>query len=237
MHVTYRDLMLARIKTAIGAAKAAGSISHPGMKGEIREILIRDLFRPLLPSFMGVMTGQIISHLNQTSRQQDIVLYDRSILPPLLFENRVGLLPIEAVLCSIEVKSRLTAQEMDSSDKSAGELSSFTYSSGNYSSDGIPSHHQVVSLIPSIFGFESDLASGGMSETDRYDGLRSKGSPSVRNICVVGRGYWYWQNDHWQSCPVSYEFEEVVAFISGIMNRYREVALSRGVPRLGAYLG
>src|SRR3989304_5727458 len=98
MNITYRDLVLARIKGVIEHAKATTTVQHQGLKGTLREILIRDLFRPLLPTDIGVGTGEIISAGGKKSRQQDVVIFDRRILPPILFEDFTGIFPVESVL-------------------------------------------------------------------------------------------------------------------------------------------
>jgi len=90
MNVVYRDLILARAQAAIGAAKAATGVGHSGLKGQLREIVIRDLLRPLFPSDIGLGTGEIITADNQRSRQQDIVVFDKSIVPPVLLEGTTG---------------------------------------------------------------------------------------------------------------------------------------------------
>ena len=84
MNTVYRDLILARVQAAVGAAKAVTNITHKGLKGQLREIVIRDLFSPLLPSDVGIGTGEIISANNRQSGQQDVVIFDKSILPPIL---------------------------------------------------------------------------------------------------------------------------------------------------------
>jgi hypothetical protein len=61
MNTVYRDLILSRVEAAVKAAKAVSNITHEGLKGQLREIVIRDLFYPLLPSDVVVGTGEIIS--------------------------------------------------------------------------------------------------------------------------------------------------------------------------------
>ena len=43
MNEVYRDLILARVQAAIGAAKSVTGVKHKGLKGQLREIVIRDL--------------------------------------------------------------------------------------------------------------------------------------------------------------------------------------------------
>jgi hypothetical protein len=56
-------------------------------------------------------TGILISNDDQQSAQQDIVVFDRRVLPPLLFQGP-AIIPIECALATIEVKSCLTAAEL-----------------------------------------------------------------------------------------------------------------------------
>jgi len=233
---TYRDLILANVQAAVGAARAAKGITHKGLKGQLREIVIRDLFRPLLPADVGVGTGKIITADNHQSRQKDIVIFDKRILPPILFEGRTGLFPVESVLYTIEVKSILTKGELKSSHTGASELLDFNYISGKYDDDNEPIDHKIERVIPEILAFDSDLGAQGKEEVQRYDELRGQEEPAIRAICVVGRGHWYWYKDAWRTWPRTYPFEEVVGFVATIMNMYRKVAATRLEPRMGKYL-
>lgn len=243
MHKTYRDFYLARAQSAIAAAKAATDIPHPGLKGEIREILVRDLFRPLLPLDVGVGTGQIVSAFGETSSQQDIVLYDRRILPPILFEERTGLFPIESVLYVIEIKTLLNSTELHRANKAAEQLLKIQFYSGQYDDDDKPLSHNMSRPAYCVFAFGSDLCDGGKTEIERYIELCAADStltridgPPVRILCVVGRGCWIWRNSAWVPWAEKYPLAEVLRFISVVMNGYRKKALDRGAPRLGAYL-
>jgi hypothetical protein len=243
MHPTYRDYFLARVQSAVAAARVASGVSHRGTRGEVREVLVRDLFRPLLPSDIGVGTGEIVSHTGGRSSQQDILLYDRSILPPVLFEERTGLFPVESVLYSIEVKSRLDAGELKSSHEAALHLLTLDVAPGRYDPRGVPVHHTVTRPIYTLFAFETDLSANGKTEVQRYMDTVSRDGrpqpadgPAIRAICVVGRGYWYWLNDRWEKWTISYALEEVLGFVAGVMNTYKSIARTRLDPRLGRYL-
>jgi hypothetical protein len=173
MHPAYRDLILSRVQAAIGAARAARGISHNGLLGEIREILLRELFRPLLPADIGVGHGQIISHTGRTSRQTDVVLYDRRILPPILFQESSGLFPVESVLQTVEVKSQLTSTELRSSHDAASDLLQFDYLHGFIDASGLGLPQTITKAISTIFALDTDLAPGGKSEIERYSAMYS----------------------------------------------------------------
>jgi hypothetical protein len=236
MNTVYRNLIVGRVQTAVEAAKAVTNVTHTGLKGQLREIVIRDIFRPLLPADVGVATGLIISSDNRQSSEQDVVIFDKRILPPILLEQALGFFPIESVLYAIEVKSKVTAIEMKTSHRSASDVMSFKYQSGDYDEFDKPSDHIVTKVISCVFGFDTDLILGGKDETQRYDEIRGSEDAAIKAICVVGRGYWYWHQGSWKTWERRSEFEEVVGFIAGVMNTYRMVAATRKEPRLGRYL-
>ena len=220
----------------MAGAKAVTSIAHPGFKGELRETVIRDLFYPLLPSDVGVGTGLIISADDRQSRQQDVVIFDKRIVPPILLEKSTGMFPIESVLYAIEVKSKMTAAELKTSHISATELIGFRYESGDYDGLGKRTEHTVKKVISAVLAFDTDLTLEGKNDIDRYDEIRGSGNPAIPAICVVGRGCWFWSGERWTTWKRTYEFEEVVGFIAGVMNTYRAIAATRKEPRLGRYL-
>lgn len=243
MHETYRDLYLARARAAVGAAKASTGITHNGIKGEIREIVLRDLLRPLLPADLAVGTGQIISASGDTSSQQDIVLYDRSILPPVMLDERLGLFPIESVLFAIEIKSVLNATELKNSNAAAEALLRLQLCSGQYDTSDQPLNHNLKRPLYAVFAFDSDLAKSGKTELERYmklcnedPKLTSIDGPPIRLLCVVERGLWTWTRGDWKAWPSSYPHEEIIRFIATVMNSYRLIADQRGQPRLGLYV-
>ncbi len=242
MNTVYRDLILARARAAIGAAQAVKGIGNTTLKGQLREIVIRDLLRPLFPSDIGLGTGEIITTTNQHSQQQDVVVFDKSIVPPILHEGTTGVFPIESVIYAIEIKSELTAAELKSSIKSASQLDSLQYSTGEYDTADRPIESTALKLIPAILAFDSDLSESGKTELERFKeiwGGSTDDTPPIRMICVVGRGCWAWKPTYptkWRTWGRSYELEEVIAFIATLMNTFKLVALSRKEPRVGPYL-
>jgi hypothetical protein len=55
MHQAYQDLIVNRATQMVGAAKALKSINHSGLKGQLRELVVRELLNPVLPP--GYMVG------------------------------------------------------------------------------------------------------------------------------------------------------------------------------------
>jgi hypothetical protein len=227
---------MSRIATAISASGSIATITHPGVKGKIREILIKDLFRPLFPSDLGLGTGQIVTSRNEISSEQDVIVYNRRILPPIVYEGTLGIFPVESVLATIEIKSTLTMQEMRSTYEKAKVIQNYSYVSGDVDEGtGQALLHNVKKSISTVFALNSDLALDGKSEIERYFDLDRSGDPPIRAICVSGRGYWYFSTE-WNFIPPDEEYQEILAFIVGLLDTFIRVGTSRRQPGLVSYL-
>lgn len=227
----YKELLRSRVESAINQARVTQSyIEHNGLKGEIIEILIKELFRPLLPADIGVASGQIIDSKGKISKQQDVVIFDQSILPPVLFESKKGLFPVECVLYSIEIKTTLTAKELQTTHDSARKLFELEYLSGNEIN---PNPDRIRSVL---FALNSDLTTEGKSEAIRYRELYASDYPYIRAICVAEKEYWHESNGSWIKHHIHEQFDEILSFIGGIMNTYKSVSRNRGLQCLGHYI-
>lgn len=234
MHSTYRNIIHTTVKHAVDKAVACSSVSHAGLKGALREIVLADLLRPLLPSDLGIGTGTIISHDGGTSSQHDIIIYDRSILPPIVFNNDAGLFPIEAVAYAIEVKSTLDAAELKSAHDAAAALLAFPYTSGLQDHNDDPLPHDLIKVISGVFAFATDLSAS--NDLDRYQRLLQGSPPALKSICVVGGGFWDHRRSVGWTCYPPDHLDEIVQFVAQVGNSYRRVLDSRGKPRIGYYL-
>lgn len=59
----------------------AGQATTPGLVGSAREKATRQKLETLLPPLVGVGTGCIIDSYGKTSKQMDIVLYEKNLCP------------------------------------------------------------------------------------------------------------------------------------------------------------
>lgn len=233
----YQEFVRAKVAGAITEARAASTLTHQGVKGTVLEILISRLFRPLLPSDVGVGTGQIIeSYRGLLSNQVDVILYDKSILPPALYDEQTGIFPIEAVLYAIEVKTTLDSTGLQIAHESAKRLNSFCYLPGLTNADGTARNHKIEHARSAIIALNSDLLR--QSEAKRYHRIysRNKEKPFLRAICVIGKEYLYDNGENWVTVSPHREFDEVLAFLGGVTNTYKDVSRSRHQPRLGNYI-
>jgi hypothetical protein len=99
----------------------------------------------------------------------------------------------------------------------------------------------VTKTIPSLFAFSSDLKSDRKNELERYKKLdiHWNTDPSILNLCVVGKGYWWWsqEKNEWKFTPPTKEYDEIIDFLTIMMNTIPRQITTRGQPPFGAYLG
>ncbi|MEI7052150.1 DUF6602 domain-containing protein [Pseudomonas koreensis] len=86
---------------------------HQGNKGSFREGALRDfLASDRMPSKFGLGTGEIVSSHGEVSKQSDLIIFDRLNGIPLLYSDTVQVFPVESVYGVIEVKSKLSKDEL-----------------------------------------------------------------------------------------------------------------------------
>jgi hypothetical protein len=233
---TYHDIFLARAQAAVGAARSVSSVGHAALKGQLREIVVRGLLRPLLPQGIGIGSGLIISSDGQTSTQQDIILFVADVVPPAVLEGEIGIFPVESVLFVVEVKSHLSATDVRNANEAAEGLSKLTHSPP-LGQDAWTAGDHVEGCIPVLFAFNSDLTEHGRTEVERYDSLRDiSREPSIRGICVAGKGNWIWKESAWRMWPSRTTGDEILGLLVAITNAYSRVLATRHRPDLAAYL-
>lgn len=237
----FRSEFITRVRTALTRADAITKIEHHGLAGRAREIFVKDLLRPILPPYVDLGTGKISDSEGHHSRESDVVIYSAATLPPLLIEADFGIYPAEACIYSIEVKSRLTADELTNAILKHRELRNLRYlpSAMNEAyQPGTP----CPPVIPALFAFKTDLAEGGKEELVRYRELDDEADvhPAIPVICVAGRGYWWFKPNEpaekWINHPPNAEHEEIIDFLAGIANTVPDQVMVKGRPRFGNYI-
>ncbi len=214
---------------------------HPGMKGKIREKAAKNLFEPLLPQGFNIgINGKIIDHYDNNSKEIDLIIFNRSILPAIMYYDEYTYYPAEICFFAIEIKSNLTATEIkDAIDKAKYLKKKIKYVAGLYEKSGKPIEHSVLPIVPVLFAFKSDFKEDGKSEIERYlEYDKNFVDPYLRGICVVGSGCWLFKKleEKWDYRAASPDYGEVIQFLSIIINSLYESLEQRGHPRLGLYL-
>ena len=235
MNKLFSDIMFSQAKQVVQRASSVAGLGHNGIIGELREIFLRELLIPMLPSDCIVSSGKVVSAYDETSRQLDVIIADRRVLPPLLMGKHIGLFPVESTVATIEVKSTLTLDELRGSHRSALEVERFHHAPP-LGMDGHDPSHRIEHIHPYLFAFATDLSSSGKSELERYIDLVGGDAPALRMICVVGRGLWTYTDSGWTECPFKSEAAEIVAFVASITNKFNMISLTRRQPNMAQYL-
>ena len=249
--------MLERVRYALAGARAAKSLEHAGVKGAIREVLMTDLFRPLLPADIGIASGVLISAFGQgQSAQQDVIIFDKRIIPPILFEQGPAIVPIESALVCIEIKSKLTATEMRKAHDGAKTVKNLTLLSGKRDRFGNwVDDLSIVGVVSLLLALDSDLTAVRQNEIERYKDLLAGEHPALGGICIAGRSAWfptersiydfatgtYFKEDRtpirgtWREVRCDGEHAEILEFLSAVIQMIQEIGPTRGKPPLHSY--
>ena len=98
----------------VSAFEIAGFATTPGQIGSAREVPVRDKLVQLLPRGIGVGSGCVIDSSCNTSRQMDVVLYEKDICPVLAINDDPAstYFPCEGVMAVGEIKSAIGSNEL-----------------------------------------------------------------------------------------------------------------------------
>ncbi|MGO9604612.1 MAG: DUF6602 domain-containing protein [Candidatus Binataceae bacterium] len=92
--------------------EASAQVKHSVSKGTIRENNLRNFLADgRLPTKYGLGAGEVVGRVRDTSRQCDLIVYDKPNGVVLLYDQNVQVFPIDCVYGIIEVKSALSKKE------------------------------------------------------------------------------------------------------------------------------
>lgn len=99
----------------IASFARAGQATSPGLVGSARESLTRRKLEHLLPKGIAVGSGCVIDSQEGTSRQMDIVLYERHLCPeyPINDDPATAYYPCEGVIAVGEIKSSMASADLE----------------------------------------------------------------------------------------------------------------------------
>lgn len=93
--------------------------THPDEIGRTKEIQITKQLEAILPNGVGVGRGKVIDSFGNTSKQCDIIVYEKNIIPTLVNDENTDFIyyPCEGVIAVGEIKSTLNKEELNTSIK------------------------------------------------------------------------------------------------------------------------
>jgi hypothetical protein len=220
-------------------SKNEEKVQHTGLRGRLRELLIDNILTPWLPPYVLTGTGTIIEAVNlkRESTQEDIILFDKTLAPPILGSNNTkeGIFLYNSVLARIEVKSTATRASLKDFASTSSELSElkFTVRKGFTAT-----YSGAINLF---FAFKSD-ADPQNKEPDfelirlievmnelKMDPLSGK----VSMICIVGKGLWKigFKSDGktrtWEKLESNDPLDQITCFVGATSNTCFELHMQR----------
>jgi len=163
MNTLYKEMVITNIKKALSESKAAGSYDNQVLKGRAREIFVSNLLRPFISPTIDICTGIVIDSANNHSKQIDVILFDKRIIPPFLLKEGEGIIPYESVLATVEVKSNLDRKEVAKSVQNARSIKTLEPFFAEINTSGVSKNSPACY----IFSFSSDL-----KEKSEYERLK-----------------------------------------------------------------
>ncbi len=107
-------------------AEAQESLTHPGMKGDANEEVVREFFRQYFPRTLDISKGVLVDSDGKQSRQLDIIISDNSKTPTFFQSGRTRVIPIECAYAVIEVKAYLDKTELEKSYQNMKSVKTLT---------------------------------------------------------------------------------------------------------------
>lgn len=89
-------------------------IQHNLEDGKYREYLVTKVLKKIIPAKYSITNGFIIDSENNISQEMDVIIYDKNYVPP-FFDETYTVVPIEAVIAVIQVKTTLTSNTLKDS--------------------------------------------------------------------------------------------------------------------------
>ena len=167
---------------------------HAQTKGVEREVPVQEFFREHLPGAYEVTSGEVVDLKENHSPQLDLLIYDK-LRNFSFYSGQSAILPAEALLVSLEVKSLLTKQEVEKSVKAAAKLRELKpYKKPLFEGGrGAEPHKPQCRYFHCLFAYNTDISEGGWvgKEYDRLVKVTNQSDAShigLDRVYVADRG-------------------------------------------------
>ena len=184
--------------------------------GDHREDALAHFLEQRLPARYAVARGEVVDTRGTRSGQTDILIYDQSLTTPLITGRNV-VLPAEALLATIEVKTTLSGDEISKSVNGIKALHDLRPWDAPYAvvngPQGLVTDPDLPRILTSIFAYRSNLAT---------DDWHAKEMRRVRAACRTA------------GLPLPC-LDRVVVLNRGILNPAKGVALVPGEKEVLGY--
>jgi len=223
-----QKLTQTEIKCLLEKSKGLDAITHNSTKGSLRENLLIDFFNKLIPKDLSITSGIICDASGKSSNQTDFIIYDNSVLPNILLDKNISVIPIEAVYLVAEIKSVLRKKDLNQVEIARKNFDTLELTSN-------PNTPQNNFKIPSvILAFDNIVSKNSLIQW-------MEKTNNIVSICIIGKFTLNRENNG----IVSYEnkvldlpnYWETLNFCISLYNYLAITLKSRNIlPLWGAYL-
>ncbi|MCW4043502.1 MAG: hypothetical protein NWE90_07250 [Candidatus Bathyarchaeota archaeon] len=211
------------IKGFIAEVNALKNLGHQVLKGRLRELFTSRILSKFLTSQFGIGTGVIINQRGEQSKELDIVIYDRRILPPFIEEQKIGIYPAECVLAVIEVRSWISKKIIKEYSDSATKLYDETYNPNS----SLYRDYQKMRPFYNLVGFYHKGIFKNESREQILRWMMNNAKP-LFGVCLVNKLSWLSVVRPEGSLKMVDEYnEETKAFIAVLLDNIRTFSQRR----------
>lgn len=222
----------------------AGGIDHKGEKGLFREYFVAELIRPLLVHHFDLGTGIVVDRRGCESRQTDVLIYDRRLMPPILASGNHGIYPIDAVLATIEVKSTLENKHLSSAVDAARCLTPsqaehpepnrlWIEAPGTMEPTAGTKRSRAIYPLCTLFAYRSTAKT---DEGARLERVTPGGAEYVRVLGVLDKGVWWWERGEMRARSSRNIGENAALFLRLLIDSLDKTARTRASFELSHWL-
>ncbi len=162
-------------------------LEHNGVKGSLREEILTNCLKELLPQKYSVGSGIIVDADQTQSRQQDFFIYDAFDSPVFLKRSSYQVVPIESVYATVEVKSSLNKTELEKCVKNIQSVKKLKLTPAQTLQWTPTKENQVMGMV---FAYTSDISLEtvikNLNEFNRE--MKIPYEEQINMICVLDKG-------------------------------------------------
>ena len=165
-----QKLLQTKIKCLINLSDGYNAIDHDATKGSLREGLLIDFFKSIIPIQLEVASGIICDAKGRSSRQTDFIVFNKQILPSIFLTNKIAVIPVDAVCLIAEIKTTLRTKDLNQVKEGREVFNSLQLASNAVSNVKIPSV---------ILAFKNEVAKDTLKKW-------MEKTNDVVSICIIG---------------------------------------------------
>jgi hypothetical protein len=173
------------------AFKKSSRTKHKGNRGRAREASLAQFFQERLPKVFAVVEGEVVDLNGAVSPQLDLMFYNQTDNFPFEVQGS-HILPAEALLASVEVKSKLDNGELKKSVAAAKRLRSLQPYGRALSGTNVgstPNNATVARYYHCIFAYDSNLAKKNWMKKEYARILKHAGTQHLIDaVYVLNKG-------------------------------------------------